>query len=266
MSDTTAEENGPCSVCLKLVDTHHPALLCPFCNQWSHNKCNSVTGKEYKIHQKNVNEPFCCQTCFQQFPFNTLNSTEYNTFSKFDVIETQNGSDIKLTPTPTQQIIIDKLNNLIQQQNFSTKEKDNDYSNQPDNEFDQPLTCSYFSCEDFVNAKIEANKNFSIFHLNIHSIQRHVEELRILLHALNFKFDIIAISESKLKCKPQIDISLPGYHSPHCKFTEAEKGGTVLYISEDLNFKPRKDLEIYEKKSLNQVSLKSLIKNQAMIL
>ena len=213
-----------------------------------------------------MNEPFCCQTCFQQFPFNTLNSTEYNTFSKFDVIETQNGSDIKLTPTPTQQIIIDKLNNLIQQQNFSTKEKDNDYSNQPDNEFDQPLTCSYFSCEDFVNAKIEANKNFSIFHLNIHSIQRHVEELRILLHALNFKFDIIAISESKLKCKPQIDISLPGYHSPHCKFTEAEKGGTVLYISEDLNFKPRKDLEIYEKKSLNQVSLKSLIKKQAMIL
>ena len=67
---------------------------------------------------------------------------------------------------------------------------------------------------------------------------------------MNFKFDIIAISESKLKIEPQIDINLPGYHSPHCKFTEAEKGGTVLYISEDLNFKPRKDLEIYEKKEL----------------
>ena len=166
------------------------------------------------------------------------------------MIETQNDSNIKLTPTPTQQIIMDKLNNLIQQQNLSTDEKDHDYSNQPDNEFDQPLTCSYFSCEDFVNAKIEARKNFSILHLNIHSIQRHVEELRILLHALDFKFDIIAISESKLKNNPQIDISLPEYHPPHCKFTEAEKGGTILYISKALVYKPRKDLEIYASKEL----------------
>ena len=110
MSDTHAEENGPCSVCLKLVDTHHPALLCPYCNLWSHNKCNSITGKEYKTHQNNVDEPFCCRKCFQQIPFNSLNSTEYDTYFKFDVIETQNSSDIKLTPTPTptQQIIINK--------------------------------------------------------------------------------------------------------------------------------------------------------------
>ena len=250
MSDTHAEENGPCSVCLKLVDTHHRALLCPYCNLWSHNKCNSVTSKEYKTHQKNENEPFCCQKCYEQIPFNSLNSTEYDTYFKFDVIETQNGSDIKLTPTPAQQIIIDKLNSLIQQQNFSVDEKDNDYSNQPDNEFDEPLTCAYFSCEDFVNAKLEATKNFSILHLNIHSIQLHVGELRILLHALDFKFDIIAISESKLKSEPQIDITITGYHSPHCKFTEAEKGGTILYISKELTFKPREDLEVYESKEL----------------
>ena len=246
----TDDDNGPCSVCLKLVNDHHPALLCPYCNLWSHNKCNSVNSKLYKTHQKNIDEPFCCQKCFEEIPFNSLNATEFNSFAKFDVIETQNGSDIKLTPTPTQKIIIDKLNNLMQQQNFSSDEKDNDYSNQPDNEFDQPLTCAYFSCEDFVDAKIEACKNFSILHLNIHSIQRHVEELRVLQHALNFKFDIIAISESKLKIEPQIDINLPGYHSPHCKFTEAEKGGTILYISKELNFKPRKDLEIYESKEL----------------
>ena len=224
--------------------------MCPYCNLWSHNKCNKITSKEYKVHQKNIDEPFCCQTCFHEIPFNSLNSTEYDTFTKFDVIETQNGSEIKLAPTPSQQVIINKLNDLIQQQNFNKEDKDNDYSNQPDNEFDQPLTCSYFSCEEFVSAKIDASKNFSILHLNIHSIQRHVEELRVLLHALDFKFDIIAISESKLKTDPQIDISLPGYHSPHCKFTEAEKGGTILYISKSLVFKPRKDLEIYKSKEL----------------
>ena len=110
MSDTHAGD-GPCSVCTKIV-SDQPALLCPFCNSWSHNKCNKVTSKEYKIHQKNIDEPFCCQKCFEDIPFNPLNSTEFDTFSKFDVIETQNGSNIQLSPTPTQQIIIDKLNNL----------------------------------------------------------------------------------------------------------------------------------------------------------
>ena len=181
MSQTDAED-GPCSVCDKLVTTQ-PALLCPYCNLWSHNKCNKITSKEYKVHQTNINEPFCCQKCFEKIPFNCLNPTEFHTFSKFDVIETQNGSNLKLTPTPAQQIIIDKLNNLIQQQNQNSYEKDHDYSNQPDNEFDQPITCSYFSCEEFVNAEIEADKNFSILHLNIHSIQLHVEELQVLLHA-----------------------------------------------------------------------------------
>ena len=174
---------------------------------------------------------------------------------KFDVLETQNGANIKLTPSPTQQIIIDKLNNLLLQQNSTTQhdededdnDEDSDHSNQPSNEFDQPISCSYYTCDDFVKAKLEASKNFSILHLNIHSIQRHIEELRIILHALDYQFDIIAISESKLKNEPQIDISLAGFHPPYCKYTEAEKGGTILYISKTLNFKPRKDLEIYQK-------------------
>ena len=183
-------------MCFKPVKDNQAAILCPYCNLWSHTKCNAITGKEYKKHQNDIEKPFCCQNCFQHIPFNSLNSTEYDNFIKFDVTETQNGSNIRLTPTPSQQIIIDKLDNLVQQHNANREDKDHDYSNQPDNEFDQPLTCSYFSCEEFVDAKIESSKNFSILHLNIHSIQLHVEELRVLLHALNFKFDIIAISES----------------------------------------------------------------------
>ena len=117
-------------------------------------------------------------------------------------------------------------------------------------DFDQPLSCSYYSCEDFIKAKFESQKNFSILHINIHSIQRHIEELRIVLDAIKYQFDVIAISESKLKGESQIDISLFGFHTPYCKYTEAEKGGTVLYVSEKLNFKPRKDLEIYVSKEL----------------
>ena len=180
------------------------------------------------------------------------------------MIETQNGANIRLTPTPSQQKIIDRLKNLIQQKNSNHDHDDQDkYGDLPDNEFDKPLSCSYYSCEEFVNAKLQAHENFSILHLNIHSIQLHVEELRILLHALNYDFDIIAISESKLKNVPNIDITLPGFHPPECKYTTAEKGGTLLYVSKNLHYKPRKDLDIYAKKELESTFVEIINKKSS---
>ena len=102
------------------------------------------------------------------------------------MIETQNGANIKLTPSPSQQKIIERLKSLIQQKNSVTNhlednenDRDNDYSNLPENDFDQPLSCSYYSCEEFVDAKLQAHKNFSIIHLNINSklIKRQISHL-----------------------------------------------------------------------------------------
>ena len=113
--------------------------------------------------------------------------------------------------------------------------------------------CYYYSTEEFQKAKFKTSTSFSIFHLNIHSVQLHIEELRILLKILNFKFDIIAISETKLKDQPTVDINLNDYHTPYCKNTEANKGGTLLYVSKELNFKPREDLELYKSKDLESL-------------
>ena len=172
-------------------------------------------------------------------PFGKLN----NNFVKYDILDSDNDSDIKLNPSPAQRVVIDRLNKLIEQTNISI----NDES---ESEYDQPILCNYFSCDEFIEAEFQSSKSFSILHLNIHSIQKHIGEFRILLHALDYKFDIIAISESKLKDEPKVHISLKSYHPPYCTYTEAEKGGTILYVTSNLNFKPRKDLEIYENKEL----------------
>ena len=126
------------------MEDDHPAILCPYCKLWSHNKCNDIKRKEYKVHQNIEDEPFCCQKCFEHIPFNGLNSNEFVSFIKFDVIETRNGSNVKLTPTPSQQIIIDKLNNLITQTNTRIIYDDEDDYDEPN--FNQPLLCSYYSC------------------------------------------------------------------------------------------------------------------------
>ena len=73
--------------------------------------------------------------------------------------------------------------------------------------------------------------------MNVHSLQLHKNDLDILLDTLKLKFDIIAISETKLQkgMDPVHDINLLGYNKESTS-TEAAKGGTLLYISDTFNY------------------------------
>ena len=68
---------------------------------------------------------------------------------------------------------------------------------------------------------------------------------------LQFKFDIICLSESKIHkdCDHKIDINIDGYQSPVGTPTESAKGGVFIYVKNGINYKPRNYLEIYKKKS-----------------
>ena len=50
-----------------------------------------------------------------------------------------------------------------------------------------------YTTSDFLSAKF-SNTIFSIFHLNISSLQKHIDELRTLLMCTNSNFDVICIS------------------------------------------------------------------------
>ena len=127
---------------------------------------------------------------------------------------------LDISPSPSQQIMFDKINNLITQNSYcNDTEEDND-------EEVKSTNCYYYTTEELTKAKFKPSTSFSIFHLNIHSIQLHIDELRILLEMLEFQFNVIDISESKLRNKPLVDINLTGYHTPYCKYTETNKGGT----------------------------------------
>ena len=97
-------------------------------------------------------------------------------------------------------------------------------------------------------------------HLNIHSIQLHIEDVRIILHLLEFEFDIIAISESRLQkgLHPKVDISLTGYQNPVNTLTEANKGGVLIHAKSNLNFKLRNDLNIYKSKELESTFIETI--------
>ena len=101
------------------------------------------------------------------------------------------------------------------------------------------MNCKYYGTEDFIQSKFKEEKHFSVFHLNIHSIERHIEELRVVLQMLNHKFDLICISESKIQSgnTPKVNLNIDGYQTPVGTPTEAKKGGVLIYVKEGINYK-----------------------------
>ena len=89
----------------------------------------------------------------------------------------------------------------------------------------------------------------------------HKDDLDTLLDTLKLEFDIIALSETKLTkgTNPISDVLLPKYHEPVSTPTEASKGGTLLYISDKLDYKPRKDLELYKAKQIESTFVEILV-------
>ena len=90
--------------------------------------------------------------------------------------------------------------------------------------------------------------SFSFFHLNVASLPLNFESLHATLSLLNHNFDIIGITETRLKKGPSSpnNLNIENY-SIEETLTESSAGGTRLYISNKLAYKPRFDLQIYKK-------------------
>ena len=104
------------------------------------------------------------------------------------------------------------------------------------------ITSKCFSPNDFVTSKIPKNC-FSIFHLNIASLEGHIDDLKCLLNILNHVFDVIGITESKIRNSEAIsNLSIEGYNF---EFTPTESffGGTSLYIKNPITMIKETNIE-----------------------
>ena len=116
------------------------------------------------------------------------------------------------------------------------------------------INCKYIDINSF---KYKQNKDdFSLFHLNIASLAKHKIELETILSMINYKFDIIGLTETKIKkdIAPSFDTKRKGYNE-YSTPTESDKGGALLYVDEKYDTKVRKDLDscMYKSKELESV-------------
>ena len=230
---------NPCSVCLKCVRSTDRSVGCKVCKLRIHIKCNYISPSLYKDWKENDNLLIeYCIRCFKNaLPFGSENDEVFQQTNILGLNNESNLHELNCNLTKNDKKAIKQITNMIIANSDPENENDN--------------FCNYYNIDQFIKKKFPNENKFSIYHQNIHSLQYHIEDLKILLQTLKHNFDVIAISETKLQKNSQttIDINIPNYQIEHTP-TEAGKGGTLLYISDNLNYKPRKDLAIYESKRL----------------
>ena len=96
------------------------------------------------------------------------------------------------------------------------------------------IVSRYYTPMEFVKEKFN-KKDLAIVHLNIASLELHIDELKTTLAILGNPFDIIAITETRLHNQnPTVDVSIPGYDFKHT-ITKTQNGGAGIYIRDTLD-------------------------------
>ena len=82
----------------------------------------------------------------------------------------------------------------------------------------------------------------------------HCSELHSLLSECNIDFNVIGITESRIKRnqKALSNIEIPNYKVEQCS-TESAIGRALLYIKNDILYKVRNDLKMYKSKNVESI-------------
>ena len=126
--------------------------------------------------------------------------------------------------------------------------KFNNFSSQQNRNTENIIKWKYYDVEEIQSLNsLNHEDALILFHINTCSLPKNFEELQFLLDKTKIDFDVIIISESKIKkdTSPINSINLKGYSNESCP-TESAVGGTLLHISNHVSYTPRNDLCIYK--------------------
>ena len=238
-----------CPVCTKNCHSSQNVLECTSCNRWIHHgnrlQCSGLTDFEFDEHKADEHKPFECDFCI----------SERNAKSNNDIfirlpfpVECEGNIFGKPNPKPKPDITSitpDQLKKFVQQCNLIDNQlKNNDDEN--DEMISSLVNSKYHDIKEFNSIRYDKSSSFSLMHVNLASLNAHIDDLRSVLCRLKTEFDIIGISEHKISKDnlPSNNIELPGYSEFIFEPTASTHGGTGFYVKNDLDFFIRNDLNL----------------------
>ena len=124
---------------------------------------------------------------------------------------------------------------------ITSPETENELQESP---YNNSIQSGYFTVKQSGKFFFEAKKHhgFSLMHFNIRSLPKNLTSLEDIICTVKESPEIIAISETKLQEKNIYNINIPGYFFLNTN-SSTSAGGVGLYVSKELSFIRRRDLE-----------------------
>ena len=101
------------------------------------------------------------------------------------------------------------------------------------------IDSNYYDINEFNSCKIDKSSSFGLLHINIASLNKHIDDLKLILSMLTHEIDVIGISEHKIQKvneKPSVNINIPRYHEFLFQPTETSHGGTGFYLKDHIDY------------------------------
>ena len=238
-----------CPVCSKSCYSSQNVVECTVCRKWVHHdnrlKCSGLTDFEFQEHASNEFKPFECDYCLGVHVARENNSIFFHLPYPIECDLSIFGKPPPVPKPDVSSMSPEQLKKFVKQCN-----EIKDYVTKSTESEDDHLTTSvnsqYYDIKKFRNTKIDKNSSFGLFHANIASLNLHIDDLRDLLSRLDFTFDVIGISEHKIKKdkKPSNNIDILGYNEFIFEPSGTACGGTGFYIHEKHNYLERDDLRL----------------------
>ena len=230
-----------CPICNQNCDNNLNCIRCASCKCRVHHSnkknCSGLTNREFKLHQQNVTKFWECDKCCSMSKFSLLFShlDDDNWLIFNELKKKQTSDDVNILSAKN----IDFVTECDFIQNYLNSENDDDI-------LLNHVNSEYYDEKKFNSMKIDVPSCFGLFHANIASLNLHIDDLKLILSRLSFKFNIIGISEHKIRkdTLPSSNISIPGYEEFIFEPTETTHGGTGFYIKDNIDYITRKDLQI----------------------
>ena len=202
-----------CEICNKRIHKNIKYVQCSDCRKVLHFSCLNDSCDINSYSKKH----FSCVKCtLQNLPFRSCFDVDVLTLGNNVLNSSQSTfiNDLKSHQPSLQFNDIDNLNNI---------------------------NSHYVNIKEFNN--IINSNTLEIVHLNIASLNKHIDELHNFLSLINKKINLIGITEHKLNASNSLYNGLPGYNFVFTP-TISSHGGAGFFVSNNLNFKLRSDLEI----------------------
>ena len=234
-----------CPVCAGKWRSGQKSIQCVSCLGWVHhnnkNNCSGLTNMEFETHCNDDDKPWECDKCISKslvnLPFGNLDDKNWLIFNDINCTTNDISSDINIIKSANLKEFIsqcDSINNTI---NLDDDDGDGD-------DLLTPVNSKYCDIDQLNSLKHDMPSSVGLFHVNIASLNKHIDDLHLILSLLDIKFDIIALSEHKIADEPSKNIDIPGYQKFIFEPTQSTHGGTGFYIKNNINAIERKDLSI----------------------